>query len=218
MAGVLIYAIVIGVIIFKAVSKQNRNHTATTQNRPQNRPQAYAPQNFAQPPRQQNYNRQNAGQQNYVREQQYKQQQTKQRLQQKFANWTPQNAMSPNNAGYGNGVVQKAPTDILERAKANVQEEAHDVLKCISETDGNVKNSVDVKEYVVNHEQYHVTSLDAANGEGDAFSYQFGSPAAEMSETMKQVNDLMITGYNGAMEFDRDFIAEGVEMLNAFQS
>lgn len=36
----------------------------------------------------------------------------------------------------------------------------------------------------------------------------------ENSELMQQVADLMITGYTGEPSFSRDFIAEGVEMLN----
>ena len=39
---------------------------------------------------------------------------------------------------------------------------------------------------------------------------------AEESDMMKRVNDLMVTGYSGEMNFDRDFVAEGIEMLNRF--
>ena len=34
---------------------------------------------------------------------------------------------------------------------------------------------------------------------------------------LSQVNDRIVTGYSGEMEFERDFIAEGIEMLNSFQ-
>jgi len=34
------------------------------------------------------------------------------------------------------------------------------------------------------------------------------------AERMKKVKDLMITGYGGNIEFQRDFIAEGMDMLN----
>ena len=34
---------------------------------------------------------------------------------------------------------------------------------------------------------------------------------------MKQVEDLMITGYNGKLTYERDFVSEGIEMLNSFE-
>ncbi|MDY5884081.1 MAG: hypothetical protein SPJ65_12295 [Roseburia sp.] len=37
------------------------------------------------------------------------------------------------------------------------------------------------------------------------------------SDMLSQVNDRIVTGYSGEMEFERDFIAEGIEMLNSFQ-
>lgn len=36
----------------------------------------------------------------------------------------------------------------------------------------------------------------------------------ESSPLMQQISDLMITGYTGELSFGRDFVAEGVEMLN----
>lgn len=37
------------------------------------------------------------------------------------------------------------------------------------------------------------------------------------SDMLSQVNDRIVMGYSGEMEFERDFIAEGIEMLNSFQ-
>ena len=37
------------------------------------------------------------------------------------------------------------------------------------------------------------------------------------SDMLSQVNDRIVTGYSGEMAFERDFIAEGIEMLNSFQ-
>ena len=34
---------------------------------------------------------------------------------------------------------------------------------------------------------------------------------------MKKIQDLMIMGYSGNLEFERDFVAEGVDMLNRYQ-
>lgn len=38
----------------------------------------------------------------------------------------------------------------------------------------------------------------------------------EKTDSMKKVQDRMITGYSGDLNFKRDFIAEGVEMMNRF--
>ena len=38
-----------------------------------------------------------------------------------------------------------------------------------------------------------------------------------MARLMDQVNDLMIMGYQANLSFERDFVAEGVEMLNRFE-
>lgn len=37
------------------------------------------------------------------------------------------------------------------------------------------------------------------------------------SELMNQVNDLMIMGYQEDLSFARDFVAEGIDMLNSYQ-
>lgn len=38
----------------------------------------------------------------------------------------------------------------------------------------------------------------------------------EETDFMNQVNDLMIMGYSGKLSYERDFVAEGIEMLNQF--
>ena len=37
------------------------------------------------------------------------------------------------------------------------------------------------------------------------------------SDNMKKVQELMVTGFSGNLNFDRDFVAEGIEMLNRFE-
>lgn len=37
------------------------------------------------------------------------------------------------------------------------------------------------------------------------------------SPVLKQVNDLIVMGYSGDLSFERDFVAEGVEMLNSYE-
>lgn len=38
----------------------------------------------------------------------------------------------------------------------------------------------------------------------------------EETDFMNQVNDLMIMGYSGKLSYERDFVAEGITMLNQF--
>lgn len=53
----------------------------------------------------------------------------------------------------------------------------------------------------------------------DAVLMGIGMTAAkETSEAMRQVNDLMIMGYQPQMTFERDFIGEGVSMLNRYET
>lgn len=77
--------------------------------------------------------------------------------------------------------------DILSRATANVQENAGDLLKM------------------------QVTGADMMP---DAQVFVNVIDIGGASELMREVNDLMITGYRAEMTFERDFVAEGVEMLN----
>lgn len=37
------------------------------------------------------------------------------------------------------------------------------------------------------------------------------------SDNMKKVQELMVTGFSGNLNFERDFAAEGIEMLNRFE-
>lgn len=40
---------------------------------------------------------------------------------------------------------------------------------------------------------------------------------ANSGELMSQVNDLMIMGYPADLRFERDFVAEGIDMLNSYE-
>lgn len=110
---------------------------------------------------------------------------TKERLQQKYA-------VQPKQSG---------KSDILTRAKENVQENEPDTM----EQQMHAEVCRDFQATV------HATS--------DVNAHKELSPlcdTGEESDIIKRINDLMITGYSGNLEFDRDFIAEGVDMLNRF--
>lgn len=110
---------------------------------------------------------------------------TKDRLQQKYA------------------VTQKpkAKSDILSRAKENVQENVPD--KVVQQVHAEVCRDYRATAHA---------STDVAEHKEQSVWCDTG----EESDIIKRVNDLIITGYSGDMEFDRDFIAEGVDMLNRF--
>lgn len=53
----------------------------------------------------------------------------------------------------------------------------------------------------------------------DAVLMGIGMTATEeVSEAMREVNDLMIMGYQPQMTFARDFIGEGISMLNRYET
>lgn len=81
---------------------------------------------------------------------------------------------------------------ILERAISHAEEESQDKLK--------QKDAV-----------YHKTTGSSP----EPFVPEVNN--TEKSALMDKVYDLMITGYNGNLAFERDFLAEGVDMLNRMQ-
>ena len=90
---------------------------------------------------------------------------------------------------------QSAPDeDIVTRAKKNASEEQEDVLA-------------------------HVMRDEAHAAECSAPDVVMDSVAdfqVTESNILGDVNELIVKGYSGEMTFERDFIAEGVEMLNRF--
>ena len=100
-------------------------------------------------------------------------------------------------------VTQKpeAKGDILSRAKGNVQENVPD--KVVQQVHAEVCRD------------YRATGHDATDVK-EHKEQSVWCDSVEESDIIKRVNDLIITGYSGDMEFDRDFVAEGVDMLNRF--
>lgn len=101
------------------------------------------------------------------------------------------------------GTQQKAApkVDILSRAKENVKERE--------------PNAVQQQMHAEVCRDYRATAHDKP----DVATHKVVSKVCdtgEESDIIKKVNDLIVTGYCGDMSFDRDFIAEGVEMLNRF--
>ena len=96
---------------------------------------------------------------------------------------------------------QDSKRDILSRAKENVAENEPDVFEQQA------------------HAEVCRDFRATAHAASDVNTHKELSPlcdTGEESDIIKRINDLMITGYSGDMTFERDFIAEGVEMLNRF--
>lgn len=91
--------------------------------------------------------------------------------------------------------------DILSRAKDNVHENESNVME--QQMHAEVCRDYRANEHVVSDVAVHKkTSQFCDNG--------------EESDIIKRVKDLIVTGYSGDMHFERDFVAEGVDMLNRF--
>ena len=88
---------------------------------------------------------------------------------------------------------QKRQNDILSRATANVRETEKDVLEDAMNTE---------------------TGKELFNG---AHVLADAIDISGNSVLMEELNDLMIMGYQANVSSYRDFVAEGVEMLNRFE-
>ena len=91
--------------------------------------------------------------------------------------------------------------DIVTRAKSNVAQNAADTFRqqAHAQVCGEYRSHAEVAPDLHEHKGY---SKECA--------------FEDESDLVKRVNDLIVMGYDGNMKFDRDFIAEGVEMLNSF--
>lgn len=129
-----------------------------------------------------------------------KQREIKQRLQQKYGSTAEsrtqsaiplqsakQQAVRQNTIDRKESEKQQAKTDILCAANANVLVNQKDELRA------------------------EFREMSAENGS------VLCHDEVETSALMQQINDLMITGYRGTLSFERDFVSEGIEMLNSYE-
>lgn len=103
-----------------------------------------------------------------------------------------------------------AGQDILSRAKQNVRENDTDFMKEADKRQHEAaRGAADTP--VMTPSQKVAMKPEKPVGQ------QIGADFDEDCDIMKKLNDLMIMGYSGDLEFGRDFIAEGVDMLNNYQ-
>ena len=104
----------------------------------------------------------------------------------------------------------KAGQDILSRAKQNVQENDEDLLKEADRMQHEAARGAADTPVLTPSEKVAMQGVKPVG-------QQIGADFDDDCDIMQKLNDLMIMGYSGNLEFDRDFIAEGVDMLNSYQ-
>ncbi len=106
-----------------------------------------------------------------------------------------------------------AQPSILQKAKANASRQFEDDTKPVNAAvelgrlpvgDEIMKDKAKAHHIHSEHEDGHGTELRNEQGVDDFDTYHL----------MDEVNDLIVKGYSGNLEFQRDFIAEATDMLN----
>lgn len=197
MGGFLLWFIILCVIIGSRVSRENKKN----QNRNLNRPPQ--PQMLQQP--QMTSAQQRMPQQQQRMSQQQRMPQQQQRMPQQKKNTSSQQKMPEwlKNSGVyrpGTDTVKKAQPDIVVRAKINNDHfNEDDTLAEIEKMHGHKENEPPIR---IEHEAVcmtHAADADAAFPQESIFG---------------SAQDLIVKGYDGNMDFDRDFIAEAMGMIN----
>ena len=120
-----------------------------------------------------------------------------------------QNPWSQTNRGTAQSRPKKNQ-DILSRAKQNVQENNEDLLKNADRMQHEAARGAADTPILTPSGKVAMQGIQPVG-------QQIGAGFDEDCDIMQKLNDLMIMGYSGNLEFDRDFIAEGVDMLNSYQ-
>ena len=195
MGGFLLWFIILCVIIGSRVSRENKKNQNRNLNRPPQQQQRMSQQQQRMPQQQQRMPQQ---QQRMPQQQRMlqRQQQKNTSSQQKMPEWLK------NSGVYrpGTDTVKKAQQDIVVRAKINNDHfNEDDTLAEIEKMHGHKENEPPIR---IEHEAVcmtHAADADAAFPQESIFG---------------SAQDLIVKGYDGNMDFDRDFIAEAMEMIN----
>lgn len=188
MGGFLLWVVILFVIIGSKISRENKKNQNRNLNRPQ-QPQMAQQQRMPQQP-------QMARQQQRMPQQPQMARQQQSMPQQKMPEWLK------NSGVYrpGTDTVKKAQPDIVVRAKINNDHfNEDDTLAEIEKMHGHKENEPPIR---IEHEAVcmtHAADADAAFPQESIFG---------------SAQDLIVKGYDGNMDFDRDFIAEAMEMIN----
>ena len=197
MGGFLLWLVILCVIIGSNLSREKKKN----QDRNLNRPQMPQQQRMAQQPQMPQQQRMPQQPQMVQQQQSMPQQPQMARQQQSM----PQQKMPEwlKNSGVyrpGTDTVRKVQPDIVVRAKINNDHfNEDDTLAEIEKMHGHKENEPPIR---IEHEAVcmtHAADADAAFPQESIFG---------------SAQDLIVKGYDGNMDFDRDFIAEAMEMIN----
>lgn len=206
MGGFLLWFIILCVIIGSRVSRENKKNQNRNLNRPPQPQMSQQPQmTSAQQRMPQQQQRMSQQQQRMPQQQQRMPQQQRMLQRQQQKNTSSQQKMPEwlKNSGVyrpGTDTVRKAQPDIVVRAKINNDHFNEDeTLAEIEKMHGHKENEPPIR---IEHEAVcmtHAADADAAFPQESIFG---------------SAQDLIVKGYDGNMDFDRDFIAEAMEMIN----
>ena len=212
MEGLIIWLIIVLVIYSNAKKKKAKaggRHPQDYQSKNYGRPQNYQqPQNYQRP---QGYQTGSNGNPNIAQMQAEvtrKQQELKTRLQQKYAG-----AAGTNTRPVQQNVPYRAPQQTLQnsmpqqRPAQRISQQNEIMGRAIANVKENEVDELERNQFAVVKNE---TSADVHNIIGII-------DVAKSSELMAQINDLMIMGYRTDLSFERDFVAEGVDMLNSYE-
>ena len=198
MGGFLLWLVILCVIIGSNLSREKKKN----QDRNLNRPQMPQQQRMAQQPQMPQQQQRMPQQPKMAQQQQRMPQQPQMARQQQSI---PQQKMPEwlKNSGVyrpSTDTVRKAQPDIVVRAKINNDHfNEDDTLAEIEKMHGHKENEPPIR---IEHEAVcmtHAADADAAFPQESIFG---------------SAQDLIVKGYDGNMDFDRDFIAEAMEMIN----
>lgn len=180
MAGIIVWAIILFVIIANVKKNQKKNSTGVPkQGNPPQRNQAKPVQSTT-----------SAG----------NQEELKRRLMEKYAGRTTQQAAKKGSSGEKKEYSEQQKPDILIKAFANVAED-------FEEEPASTQNFPKTDEMIETRklpkaEELAKVDLDKA------------VDVQQESELMKMVRDIMTKGVDTEPAFSRDFVAEGLDMIN----
>lgn len=191
----LLWLVILCVIIGSNLSREKKKNQDRNLNRPQQQRMPQQPQ-MARQQQRMPQQPQMAQQQQRMPQQPQMARQQKSMPQQKMPEWLK------NSGVYrpGTDTVRKAQPDIVVRAKINNDHfNEDDTLAEIEKMHGHKENEPPIR---IEHEAVcmtHAADADAAFPQESIFG---------------SAQDLIVKGYDGNMDFDRDFIAEAMEMIN----
>lgn len=141
----------------------------------------------------------------------YQKQKTSHREKKTIPNRTP----APFSPTYRKG-TEKPKEDVLARARRNVAEDFDtppSTLSSVSKTKERLLNKYQEQLASKSKEEGSVTDIRL---EPEPIPFETYTDASASADLMETVQDLIVKGYEPKLSFERDFIAEGMDLLNKY--